>query len=56
MARGETAATASFRRAVLIEYLLIAVTLAVTAVLTGLYSPSGMGAALTRGSALSVAA
>jgi len=52
MARGDAAASDSFRRTVLIEYLLIAVTLAVTAVLTGLYSPSGMGAALTRGAAL----
>lgn len=56
MARADAAATASFRRTVLIEYLLIAVTLAVTAMLTGLYSPSGMGAALTRGSALTVCA
>ena len=39
MARGVAAAFGAFRRSVLLEWLLIALTLAVTAALTGLYSP-----------------
>ncbi|HEY7964953.1 MAG TPA: CopD family protein [Steroidobacteraceae bacterium] len=39
MARGVAAAFSTFRRSVLLEWLLIALTLAVTAALTGLYSP-----------------
>ena len=39
MARGVAAAFSGFRRTVLLEWLLIALTLALTAALTGLYSP-----------------
>ncbi len=39
MARGVAAAFTGFRRTVLLEWLLIALTLALTAALTGLYSP-----------------
>jgi copper resistance protein D len=54
LARGEAGAVARFSRSVALEYALIATTLAVTAAMTGFYSPSGdevgAGAGLTGGS------
>jgi len=43
LARGETRALAPLRRSLGAEYLLICVTLAVSAALSGLYAPSGSG-------------
>ncbi|HYM28813.1 MAG TPA: CopD family protein [Steroidobacteraceae bacterium] len=51
MARGVAAAFSRFRRTVLLEWLLIALTLAVTAALTGLYSPPHAGRAVAEISA-----
>jgi copper resistance protein D len=51
MARGVAGAFGAFRRSVLLEWLLIALTLAVTAALTGLYSPPHAGHPMARISA-----